>query len=476
MSEFNLFSNIPPVGHLYFFYGLAFFLLGLFIVFKETKASDLKLAGSLWLLAGFGFAHGAHEWIELYLLLQGQHISVNEMFWLKLITVFVVIVSFLFLLQFGLKLIPSNNNYKKRLKGIPFILSLLWIIYLWNNGFSMDIQFLKKADILARNTFGFVGGLVTAYGLIIYSNEVKGLSLPVSKKLFYAGITFLFYGILAGIFPSHSIIPYIKIPVEVFRGVSAIFITYFIIRALNIFDIETKKKLELQLKRLAQHEKLASLGRLASGIAHEINNPLTNASLNVQTLKGKLENCCGYDDIFKKVDAIGRNVDRASNIARELLQFSRNTEPELKPININTVIEGAITLLQYKFKDITAHKTLSEIPNIMGDAVKLEQVFMNIIENSIHAMPEGGDICIESSHADGWAKIKIADSGIGIPKENLSKVFDPFFSTKDVGTGTGLGLSICYGIITQHNGDIDIESREGEGTVVTVKLPADDGK
>lgn len=239
---------------------------------------------------------------------------------------------------------------------------------------------------------------------------------------------------------------------------------------------EATEELMRAQENMVRTETLAAVGTLAAGIAHEINNPLTNASLNAQTLKDKLESCCGYDDILKKVDAIGRNVDKAAIIARELLQFSRKTETEMKPVNINSIIDGAITLLQYKFRNINVHKTLSDVPHVMGDPVKLEQTFINILYNSIHAMPDdgSGDICIESASDNGRVKVKIADSGVGIPEENISKVFEPFFSTKDVGIGTGLGLSICYGIIAQHDGDIDIASREGEGTIVTISLPAAD--
>lgn len=469
-------TSIPSICLLYFFYGLAFFFLGVSIAVKDMRGSELKLARCLWLLAGFGFIHGAHEWLQLYLFLQGQHISETEIFYIKIITVSAVMLSFFLLLTFGIKLMQAiNNKWSKFLRFLPLILLVFWGVSLWNYGFTMDISFFEMADIRVRNTFGLAAGLITAYGLIAYSREVKNLSFPISRNLYYAGIVFVFYGIFAGLVSSFSMLAWLPIRIEIFRGVSAILIACFIIKALNIFDAETRKKLERQLQLAAQSDKLASLGQLAAGIAHEINNPLTNASLNVETLKNKLGACCGYDDILKKVDAIGRNVDKASIIAKELLQFSRNTESEMRPVNINTVIEGALTLLHYKFRHIDVHKALSGMPYVMGDPVKLEQVFVNILDNSIQAMPDGsGDICIESSYNNGRIKVKIADSGIGIPQKNISRVFDPFFSTKDVGIGTGLGLSICYGIITQHNGSIDIESREGEGTIVAIALPAAD--
>jgi signal transduction histidine kinase len=472
MFELNLFANIPPFCLLYFFYGLAFFFLGLAIAIKEIKGSELKLAECIWLLAGFGFTHGAHEWLELYLLLQGQYISVSEMFWVKLITVFTVVLSFFFLLQFGLALISYTDNKRLRwLKGIPAILLLIWFLYLWNHGFSMDISFFEKADIRARNTFGLAGGIVTAYGLMRYSTEVRRLSLSVSRNLFYAGITFVFYSIFAGIVASYSVLPYLSIPVEVLRGLSAVLIACFLIKALNIFDIETRKKIEQQLKRLAQSEKLISLGQLAAGIAHEINNPLTNVSLNIQILRNRLMNSITDKDILQKLEAVEMNVDRASTIAKELLQFSRQRESEFIPLNINNVITNATTLLRFRFDGVTIHQDLSDIPDVIGDPAKLEQVLINVLNNSVEAMPEGGDIFISASHGDGLVKIEITDTGIGIPEEHLSKVFDPFFTTKEVDRGTGLGLSICYGIINQHNGNIEISSTVGKGTTVTIKLP-----
>ncbi len=125
MFDFSVFSNIPPIGHLYFFYGLAFLLLGLFIVFK-IKTSDLKLARHLRLLAWFGFTHGVHEWLDLYLILQIQYIPIHTIFWIKLVNVFVAFLSFLFLLLFGIALIflSTHNNRKRWLKGIPVILFL----------------------------------------------------------------------------------------------------------------------------------------------------------------------------------------------------------------------------------------------------------------------------------------------------------------------------------------------------------------
>ncbi len=468
-------SNIPPVYPLYFFYGAAFIFLGIAIAVKDTKTSDLKLAGSLWLLGFFGFTHGVREWLELYPLIEGEHLALREIVQARLVTVAFGIVSFLFLLQFGLRLVRALDHGRSGwLKAIPVILFLAWLLALWKYGFVMEMQFLRRADTAGRYLFGLPGGLLTAYGLITYSYKIKNLSHFVSRKLFFAGIAFLWYSALAGVVPSYSILPIIPIPVELLRGVSAVFIAYFIIKALNIFDIETKRKIEQQMRLIVQAEKLTSLGRLAAGIAHEINNPLTNASLGIQTLKHRLKNAPGEIDVLEKLDTVEKNIDRAADIARELLQFSRQRESESVPVNINTVINCALTLLKHKLDDVVVERDLAALPDVTGEPGKLEQVFINVLSNAAEAMPGGGRISIVSCQQSGAAQARISDTGVGIPEMHLSRVFDPFFTTKDPGTGTGLGLSLCYGIIKQHDGTIEISSTPGKGTTVTIKIPIKD--
>lgn len=242
--------------------------------------------------------------------------------------------------------------------------------------------------------------------------------------------------------------------------------------------IKTNEELENKMSELqsayktALHtEKLASIGRLAAGIAHEINNPLANASLNMQMLQSALKLSVGDEHVLRRIEAVGRNIDRASTIAKELLLFSRQSEFEAVPSNINDVIVSVLLLMEHKLGNIAVSRDLSDIPVVHVDPVKLEQVFMNILDNAVEAMPHGGDIFISTSHAGGSVEVKISDKGGGIPEEHLSRVFDPFFTTKEVGSGTGLGLSICYGIIKRHNGAMEISSSPGDGTTIVIKLP-----
>lgn len=472
LSLYSLFSNIPVVYPIYFFYGAAFLFLGISISVKELKASDLRLSNSLWMLGTFGFIHGFHEWLQLLPLIQGEHMTRQEIFLIKLILLSTIILSFFFLLQFGLSLLSAlDKKQMKWIKGIPSIVALLWAFVLWQHGPLIDLLFLWRAEVGVRYTMGLAAGLVTGYGLITYSTEMKNMSGPVSRNFLFSGIAILFYGLLAGIIDLRTLLTIIHVPVEFLRGVAVVLFSYFIIKALNIFDIETRWKIEQQTRLLVQTEKLSSLGQLAAGIAHEINNPLTNASLGIQTLKTRLRSNGEQLDAIEKLDAVERNIDRASAIAQELLQFSRQREAEFVPLNINDIISGSLTLLGYKLKNIILQRDLAPVPEVMGDNGKLEQVFINILSNSLEAMPDGGRISITSSEKNGFIEVRVTDTGSGIAGENLSRVFDPFFTTKEIGSGTGLGLSICYGIIQQHHGHIELSSVVGKGTTVTIKIP-----
>ncbi len=425
-------------------------------------------------MAAFGITHGIYAWTELFLLLQEPVLDQSEYFIIYGIIVLLLIISFLMLTQFGLVLI-FHVIHDRRIKFLPvfifIILFTLWVISIWRELSFESSDFLSAAYLSGRNIFGMFGSMLTAYGLWAHSKELKSISITVANKFLSAAIVFVFYGISAGIIPSHTQIPYVHFPVEGFRALCVVLITYFILNAVSRFDLEIKRKLEKQLMRYEQSEKLISIGRLAAGIAHEINNPLANASLNIEILKKRLADI-NNPEIMTRLDKMEINISKAAIIARELLQFSRHTKPELIDVDMNALIKSSITLMEHKFKGMSVRTNLSDNLAVMGDPVKLEQVMINILDNAHQAMKHGDQVRIESSVHDGVVKIIVADSGKGIANESLSKVFDPFFTTKEVGVGTGLGLSICYGIIDQHGGDIEIESTEGAGTTVTITLPA----
>ena len=468
----NYFENIPTEYFIYFLYGSAFLFLSFAIFVKDMKGSDLKLADSLWLLGMFGLTHGLHELLAMYPLIEGSHLSMQELFNAKLLSLVVLVLSFLFLLQFGLVLTLSIRNKRPLWSfAISAVLVLAWIAFIAARDSAMTMRFLGQAEQSARLIFCLTGALLTAYGLMAYSHEIKVLSRSVSRHLWYAGVSFIFYGVFAGVFVTRFSIISLPFPIELLRGGAAIVITYFIVKALNIFNIEMRKRIEQQTRHLVQTEKLTSLGQLAAGIAHEINNPLTNASLGIPTLKLKFPASTDASEIFEKLDAVERNIDKASAIARELLQFSRQRETEFSPVNMNSIARSAMTLLQYKLKNILVKQDLANVPDVLGDAGKLEQVIINILSNAVEAMPQGGTISIATSRSKAGVHVRIEDTGSGIPEGDLTRVFDPFFTTKEPGAGTGLGLSICYGIIKDHHGTIEVSSMNGKGTKVAITIP-----
>ncbi len=230
-------------------------------------------------------------------------------------------------------------------------------------------------------------------------------------------------------------------------------------------DIETTQN------QLVQSEKLASLGQLSAGIAHEINNPLANISLNAQMLLQDVED----EKIQKRLTKIEDNVDRATRIIKSLLEFSRAPEFHLACTDINILITKTLDILEHEIKKVEVIKDLDgELPKVLADLNQLQQVFINIIANATQAMPKGGTLTLRTRKVGDAVEIEISDTGEGISPENIKKVFDPFFTTKKVGKGTGLGLSISYRIVEKHGGQIDIKSEVGKGTSFILKLPEGD--
>jgi two-component system NtrC family sensor kinase len=230
------------------------------------------------------------------------------------------------------------------------------------------------------------------------------------------------------------------------------------------------RKIQLQLM---QSEKLASLGRLASGVAHEINSPLTGILTFSHLLMRRLKD---RPDLQKELELIVRETTRVSAIARGLLDFARESKPQKRPCNINDLIRHTLSLVERQavFQNIRIVKNLDpQVPIILLDANQIQQVFMNILLNAADAMLQEGTLTITSNYPgrDSFVQVKITDTGCGIPEENLSRIFDPFFTTKADKKGTGLGLAVSYGIIDRHRGRIEVQSELGRGTAITIHLP-----
>ena len=230
---------------------------------------------------------------------------------------------------------------------------------------------------------------------------------------------------------------------------------------------DERQKLETQL---IQSEKMASLGQLAAGVAHEINNPLTGVLTSGHLLLRRFETE-GPDR--EDLENIIRETTRCREIVRGLLDFARQSTPRMVSTNLTRLINETLSIMENQFhiKNIKVIKNLKEdIPDIMLDVNQIEQVFINIFLNSIEAISEAGTIAISSDCDRNFVYITFQDTGQGISEENIGKIFDPFYTTKSK-NGTGLGLSVSYGIIRRHNGTIEAKSKANEGTTFVVKLP-----
>jgi signal transduction histidine kinase len=237
------------------------------------------------------------------------------------------------------------------------------------------------------------------------------------------------------------------------------------------------KRLESAQKQLIQAEKLNALGQLAASIAHEINNPLAGVVVYVKLLLKKISsNSLDKGEALTTMSKIESAVIRCSGIVRGLLDFARQSEPELKPIAVSSVVDQVMSLVghQAEMKNIKVNREdVSPLPQVIADSNQLQQVFVNLVVNAIQAMHEGGMLTIRSSLGkDGYVRVSIQDTGYGIPPENLEKLFTPFFTTKETGKGVGLGLAVSHGIIERHGGRIEVQTEVGKGSTFTIYLPA----
>jgi PAS domain S-box-containing protein len=276
---------------------------------------------------------------------------------------------------------------------------------------------------------------------------------------------------------------------------------------------EANRQLQENQQELIQSEKMASIGQLSAGVAHEINNPISFIMVNLRILEGYVKSFKSLFAHCNELSAAIRNCNRARQeaalerieriraqkelpyilkdinglvaesiegtericeIVRDLGSFARADEAQVNEVDINECIETTLKIIGNELKyRCTVNKHLNPLPSIYCYPGQLKQVFMNLLLNAAHAIPERGEITITTEVADSHIVVKVSDTGAGILPENLSRIFDPFFTTKDAGKGTGLGLSISQRIIQKHSGTIEVESQVGKGTTFTIHLPVE---
>lgn len=312
-------------------------------------------------------------------------------------------------------------------------------------------------------------------------NAVNDIILDSKRILFYSFWTILITAVVVGHFVSQRILRPLR---EIERLAKSISEGNFnkiqgiksndefgsVIAAINSMSWELRNREE----QLIQSKKLASIGVLTAGVAHELTNPLNNISMIAQT----------YTELYKKLSSeeridfmnkVGKEAERIKKIVQNLLDFSRQRKPDLKETDINMVIEKAIKLMRntIEISNIDVKLNFDDgLLHVFIDKHQIQQVLVNIIGNAVQAMPDGGNLFISTRTGKDkdFIEISVIDTGKGIPPEFLPHIFDPFFTTKGEG-GTGLGLSVSYGIIKNHKGDIRVESEVGVGTAFIIELP-----
>ncbi|HEU5196784.1 MAG TPA: ATP-binding protein, partial [Methylomirabilota bacterium] len=247
-----------------------------------------------------------------------------------------------------------------------------------------------------------------------------------------------------------------------------------------VTDITERKRAEAELRQqretLYQSEKMAALGTLSAGIAHEMNNPLGIITTRIEVMLLEAEGQHLPAQVIEDLQVLHRASQRVARIAASLRSFARQSPGERGAVDLNTVVEETLLLMQKPLAtdNIRVFSTLAaDLPPLYGDANALHQVLMNLVTNAREAMTSGGEIHVETAPvADrpGWIRLTVADTGPGIPADTLSKIFDPFFTTKP--RGTGLGLSVTYGIIQDHGGHVQVQSPPGGGTTFTLHFQA----
>lgn len=268
-----------------------------------------------------------------------------------------------------------------------------------------------------------------------------------------------------------------------FGSLGIIMVAFILSRQMERRIARVDSEKEMMNKQIVETGKLATIGELAAGIAHEINNPvaiMVEEAGWIQDLLDegieKNDNLMEFQRALKQIETQGV---RCKEITHKLLSFARKTDSKVQALQVNDLVEEAVSLSSQKSRyasvDVYTHLN-PDLPEIQASATEMQQVLMNIINNAIDVMEKkGGRLDITTEETDGWVTITIEDNGPGIPESNLNRIFDPFFTTKPVGKGTGLGLSICYGIIQKMGGRIDVESAVDVGSKFSIVLPANSG-
>lgn len=395
-----------------------------------------------------------------------------------------------------LTVVYFNNKLVSKAKYIYPISCVLIVTLIWyiEKGSINNIFIFYSILVMSTLYFDYRALVSTTISIFIINLFAfllnKNAFFPNIDSIQFLGIliSFIFVGIFLSFTIQRMIVLLQKARKEEARAKQEEFRAKQVVvqleNALHTLD-KTYNELKQTQAQLAQREKMASLGALVAGVAHEINNPLgainSNTSLFkmiISQLKSSevIQKDRKIEEMIAKLDFLNNTnilaCERIVEIVKSLRNFARLDEAEYKEVNIHEGIENTLVLLNHKLKNrIEVIKEYGELPMIKCYPSQLNQVFMNILSNAIDAIPDKGTIWIKTFIENEKVFIVIKDNGVGIKPEHINKIFDPGFTTKGVGVGTGLGLAITYNIIEKHHGKIYVQSQYGEGTEFTIELP-----
>ncbi len=393
---------------------------------------------------------------------------------------FMVALRALYLLIDASKKAKQNLQYENYLKFKYYALSLSVFIF-------SAVDFVPKFGLnVYPFGFIFVGAFSSLTTYAIVRHKLLDVQIIIRRSFVYSLlitiITFIYLTlILLSEYLFRTYFGYASILTAIATS-SIVAITFnplrsriqlIIDRSFFRIDPEQLKIENTKLKEAVQEQdRMKSVATLAAGMAHEIKNPLTTIKTFAEYLPKKYDDP-DFRDKFSKI--VADEVDRVNNILKQLLEFSKPSPPQLKPILISDLLSETLSLLSNNFlrQGIELHKDLDAYCMLQGDKNQLKQAFLNIFLNSIQSIPQKGQLTVTArTEPDGYAKVSVTDTGCGMSPEQVQHVFDPFYTTKE--DGTGLGLAIVHSIITKHGGKIEIKSKVGEGTTVSVFLKSRD--
>ena len=458
------------VFNVYLFYGLVFFSIGCVVLFRNFKYSQLSISPTLWALALFGFTHAFHEWSELYVILFEKDIQPQYQMlvaWLRLLKLALSFASLMIFAWLLFGIVPNVFTKVGRVLIIAILAVYLIAVLNIANAFNLAEDLFREASHYTRLLLGFGSAFLAGAGIAIYGYRLMKATHEYGHYFIATGLGLWVYGIMAGWVATDY-----HVGVPILRTLASGFILFTVFKALKIFDIEKEIQTEAKLKRAVEADKFKAIGRLATGVAHEINNPLASSSLALDLLERKYP--CIDAAQQEYVNRVRMGISRAADISKELLAYARPRSESFATVNLASIAQAAIRLLSHKQRDFQIRVECGSDIQMSGQKIKLEELLINLLSNAMDASVPSGLILISIRSLEGCICLSVQDFGEGMDSETLSRATELFFSTKAIGQGTGLGLAICDAIVRAHNGEMAIHSELGKGTRIDIRFRTDE--